>query len=466
MSDVTNENSEGGMHERQGTVWTAAIHIVTAVIGAGVLSLSWSIAQLGWIAGPLVLACFACVTHYTSTLLTNCYRAPDRITGTPNHCYIDAVKAYLSPKHVYLCACAQFFNLWGAMVGYTITTTISMNAVSKAHCYHDNGHDNECEGPGPILMLSFGFLQLLLSQLPSMNHMAWVSIVAAIMSGTYSSIAFGLSVTELVQTREVKGGLFGVLGNVNLAPTTRAFKSLQAIGNVAFAYTFAEILIEVQDTLKSPPAEHITMKKAISRGLSITTASYLIIGCFGYATFGGSTPGNILTGFGFYEPFWLVDIGNICIALHLSGAFQLFAQPLYANLEMRICERWPESKIVTRVYKIVVPCFKRRVPLSFSLLRLGLRSTIVIITTIVGMALPFFNSIVGMLGALSFWPLTVYFPIKMHIAQQEIQKGTTKWILLHVLIGFTLCVCVAVSIGAGAEMVDHLKEVSPFTKIE
>jgi Transmembrane amino acid transporter protein len=82
------------------------------------------------------------------------------------------------------------------------------------------------------------------------------------------------------------------------------------------------------------------------------------------------------------------------------------------------------------------------------------------------MALPFFNSIVGMLGALSFWPLTVYFPIKMHIAQQEIQKGTTKWILLYVLIGVTFCVCCAVSVGAGAEMVGHLKEASPFTRIE
>jgi amino acid permease len=85
-----------------GTVWTAAIHIITAVIGSGVLSLSWSIAQLGWIAGPLVPACFACVTYYTSTLLTNCYRAPDRITGTRNRCYIDAVKTYLGMYYVML----------------------------------------------------------------------------------------------------------------------------------------------------------------------------------------------------------------------------------------------------------------------------------------------------------------------------------------------------------------------------
>ncbi|XP_078182114.1 amino acid permease 8-like [Carex rostrata] len=464
MSIVNHEDIESGVHKRKGTVWTATIHIITAVIGSGVLSLSWSIAQLGWIAGPIVPAIFAIITYYTSSLLANCYRSQDPITGTRNRCYIDAVKTYLGPKHVYLCACAQFFNLWGAMVGYTITTTISMNAVSKAHCYHYHGHETRCDGPGPVLMLCFGFGQLILSQLPSLQHMAWVSIVAAVMSGTYSSIAFGLAVVELVSTRQVKGGLLGVVAHAHLRPVDRAFKSLQALGNVAFAYTFAEILIEVQDTLKSPPAENTTMKKSIFWGLSVITIFYLVIGCSGYAAFGGVTPGNILTGFGFYEPFWLVDIGNICIALHLSGAYQLFAQPLFANLEMRITARWPEAKIVTRVYSITLLCI-RRDPINFSLLRLVLRSSIVIITTIVGMALPFFNSIVGMLGALSFWPLTVYFPIKMHIARRDIKKGTTKWILLHILIGVTLLICCAVSVGAGAEMVGHLKESSPFTKI-
>lgn len=34
---------------------TATAHIVTAVIGSGVLSLGWSIAQMGWAFGPLIL---------------------------------------------------------------------------------------------------------------------------------------------------------------------------------------------------------------------------------------------------------------------------------------------------------------------------------------------------------------------------------------------------------------------------
>lgn len=48
----------------------------------------------------------------------------------------------------------------------------------------------------------------------------------------------------------------------------------------------------------------------------------------GYAAFGNDAPGNLLTGFGFYEPFWLVDFSNVCIVLHLVGAFQVHIHTL------------------------------------------------------------------------------------------------------------------------------------------
>jgi hypothetical protein len=35
-----------------GTIWTASAHIITAVIGSGVLSLAWATAQLDWMSAP------------------------------------------------------------------------------------------------------------------------------------------------------------------------------------------------------------------------------------------------------------------------------------------------------------------------------------------------------------------------------------------------------------------------------
>lgn len=65
------------------------------------------------------------------------------------------------------------------------------------------------------------------------------------------------------------------------------------------------------------------MKKASLVGITITTAFYMSCGLLGYAAFGNKAPGNFLTGFGFYEPYWLIDIANIFIVVHLVGAYQV-----------------------------------------------------------------------------------------------------------------------------------------------
>jgi hypothetical protein len=82
-------------------MWTASAHIITAVIGSGVLSLAWAIAQLGWVAGPAVMLLFSFVTYYTSSLLADCYRSGDEMTGKRNYTYMDAVNANLSTPSIY-----------------------------------------------------------------------------------------------------------------------------------------------------------------------------------------------------------------------------------------------------------------------------------------------------------------------------------------------------------------------------
>lgn len=77
----------------------------------------------------------------------------------------------------------------------------------------------------------------------------------------------------------------------------------------------------LQDTVKSPPSENVTMKKASFYGIGVTTIFYVSLGCIGYAAFGNAAPGNVLTGFD--EPFWLVDLANVAVVIHLVGAYQV-----------------------------------------------------------------------------------------------------------------------------------------------
>lgn len=84
----------------------ATAHIITAVIGSGVLSLAWAVAQLGWVAGPIVMFLFAVVNLYTSNLLTQCYRTGDSVNGHRNYTYMEAVKSILGIKNMLLvCVC-------------------------------------------------------------------------------------------------------------------------------------------------------------------------------------------------------------------------------------------------------------------------------------------------------------------------------------------------------------------------
>ena len=82
----------------EGTWITASAHIITAVIGSGVLSLAWAIAQMGWVAGPAVLLAFSCITYFTSTLLADCYRTPDPVHGKRNYTYSAVVKSVLGKR--------------------------------------------------------------------------------------------------------------------------------------------------------------------------------------------------------------------------------------------------------------------------------------------------------------------------------------------------------------------------------
>uniref|UniRef100_A0A803NFB8 Amino acid transporter transmembrane domain-containing protein n=1 Tax=Cannabis sativa TaxID=3483 RepID=A0A803NFB8_CANSA len=271
--------------------------------------------------------------------------------------------------------------------------------------------------------------------------------------------------TSFAVNGTIKGSLFGIsIGTVTKAGTVtetqKMWRSLQALGAIAFAYTFSLVLVEIQDTIKSPPAEHKTMKKATLLSVSVTTVFYMLCGCFGYAAFGDLSPGNLLTGFGFYNPYWLLDIANAAIVIHLVGAYQVFCQPLFAFVEKWSSKKWPKSEFVTGEYEIPIPLVGAVYQLN--LFRMVWRTIFVMITTLIAMLMPFFNDVVGILGAFGFWPLTVYFPIEMYIAQKKISRWSTKWVGLQILSATCLLVSIAAAVGSFAGIVLDLKTYKPF----
>ncbi|RLM73866.1 putative amino acid permease 7 [Panicum miliaceum] len=299
------------------------------------------------------MVCFAFVTYISAFLLSHCYRSPDLEKRQRNYTCMDAVRTHLGEKRTWLCGFLQYLNLYGTSIAYTITTATCLRAIKRANCYHNEGHDAPCGAHGEhFYMLLFGAAQLVLSFIPNFHNMAWLSVVAAIMSFTYATIGLGLGLAKTIENGTIKGSIAGVPMST---PAQKVWRVAQAIGDIAFAYPYTLVLLEIQDTLKSPPPESATMQKGNVIAVLVTTFFYLGAGCFGHAAFGNAVRGNLLTGFDFYEPYWLIDFANACFVLHLLGGYQMFSQQIFTFADRCLAARFPDSAFVSRFYAVRVP---------------------------------------------------------------------------------------------------------------
>ncbi|XP_066332416.1 probable amino acid permease 7 isoform X1 [Miscanthus floridulus] len=436
LSESSYSLSDEHLVNRTGTIWTAMAHIITAVIGSGVLSLAWSVAQLGWVGGPAAMVFFAGVTAVQSTLIADCYISHDPERGVVrNRSYVDAVRLYLGEKSQLFCGFFLNFSLFGTGVVYTLTSATSMRAIQKANCYHEEGHDAPCSVGGDVYyMLLFGLAQVVLSQIPNFHEMAGLSVFAAVMSFTYALVGVGLGVAKVIANGVIMGGIGGI---PQVSTTQKVWRVSQALGDVMFAYPFSLVLLEIEDTLRSPPPETETMKKATRASIAITSIFYLCCGCFGYAAFGDGTPGNLLTGFGFYEPYWLIDLANLCIVLHLLGGYQVYTQPVFAFLDRKFGGR---ATVV-----VEAPLLGTR---RVDVFRLCIRTAYVAATTALAVWFPYFNQVIGLLGAFTFWPLGVYFPVEMYLTRNKVAPWTNQWLVIHAFSLGCLLISAFASVGS------------------
>ncbi|RDX73138.1 Amino acid permease 1, partial [Mucuna pruriens] len=378
-------------------------------------------AQLGWIIGICSILLFAIVNLYTSNLLTDCYRSPHPVTGKRNYSYMETVRSNLGGKMYIISGFVQYSNLVGPAIGYTITTAISAATIRKVNCFHQNGTANSCRFSTNPYMIGFGIVQIILSQIPNFHKLSWLSILAATMSFGYASIGAGLSLATVIHG---KGKSTSLTGSSKIQSTSKnLLTKLVALGNIALATGYSQIALEIQDSLRSSPPENKAMKRANKMGISTMTIFFLTCACSGYAAFGTETPGNILLSSGFKEPFWLIDLANVFIMVHLVGAYQVVLQPIFRVVETWASQRWPNSCFINGEYPMNIGKMK----FSISFFRVVWRSILVVILTILAMAMPFFNDMLALLGGIGFWPLTIYFPVEMYIARKKIKKGTRRW---------------------------------------
>ncbi|RMZ56151.1 hypothetical protein APUTEX25_004575 [Auxenochlorella protothecoides] len=342
---------------RAGTRTTAAIHIFCGVVGAGVLALPRSVAYLGWIAGPLMIIVFYLISLLTSMLLADIYE----VNGVEHGRYHSAVKSIMGHYSAVGVSTFQCLNMVLTCITYTISAATSMKAVAEIACAWRGS--TQCFDTIWQMVLIFGALQLFLSQVPSLESAWWVSAMGVFTAIFYSCIALSLGL-------KYSGARLGSVGGIVTDPADKAFGVLGSLGAIAFAYSFAVILLEIQDTLRQPPKAVKTMKPASIISISASFAFYFTVAVANYSAFGNDVPGFIFDAY--RAP---------SILLHMVSAFQ----EVPSNADHDYLPLWQ---------------------------RIAIRSAYVFFTTLVACIMPFFSDMAGLVGAITFFPLSVFYPIR------------------------------------------------------
>ncbi|KAJ4961051.1 hypothetical protein NE237_020961 [Protea cynaroides] len=392
---------------RNGKWWYSAFHNVTAMVGAGVLGLPYALAGLGWGPGVAILTLSWIITLYTLWQMVEMHEIVpgkrfDRYHELGQH-------AFGKKPGLWIIVPQQLIVEVGVDIVYMVTGGKSLKK------FHDLVSPNSKEIKLTYFIMIFGSCHFVLAFLPDFNSISVVSFAAAVMSLSYSTIAWTSSIHK------------GVQSNVSYdykEPTRsgNVFTFFSALGDVAFAYAGHNVVLEIQATIPSTPEK--PSKRPMWRGVVmayiVVAICYFPVAIIGYWIFGNAIEDNILISL--EKPIWLIAMANIFVVIHVIGSYQIYAMPVFDMIE---------SLLVKKFH--CAPCFR---------LRFFARTTYVAFTMFTGMTFPFFGGLLGFFGGFAFAPTTYFLPCVMWLIICKPKRFGLSWCInwICILLGVTLMI--------------------------
>ncbi|KAI3699877.1 hypothetical protein L2E82_44484 [Cichorium intybus] len=388
--------------------WYSAFHNVTAMVGAGVLSLPYAMSELGWGPGVAVLVISWVVTLYTLWQMVEMHEIVpgkrfDRYHELGQHAFGEKLGLYIVVPQ-------QLIVEVGVNIVYMVTGGKSLKK------FHDLVCKDDCKSIKlTYFIMIFGSVHFVLSHLPNFNSISGVSLAAAVMSLSYSTIAWTTSLKKGVQP-DVQYGYKAksTVGTV--------FNFFSALGDVAFAYAGHNVVLEIQATIPSTPEKPSKgpMWKGVIVAYIVVAICYFPVALIGYWVFGNSVSDNILQTL--QKPTWLIAMANLFVVVHVIGSYQIYAMPVFDMIETVLVKKLNFT-----------PSF---------LLRFITRNTYVAFTMFVGICFPFFGGLLGFFGGFAFAPTTYFLPCIMWLSICKPKKWSLSWITnwICIILGVTLMV--------------------------
>eukprot|EP00890_Picochlorum_soloecismus_P005896 jgi/Picsp_1/6307/NSC_03656-R1_amino acid permease len=309
---------DGKYNGKKGSLVTTALHVFSIMVGPGVLALPSAASWLGWVFGPILLTLFYVTCLLVSSMLVSVYE----VNGVFHSRYHHAVRHILSPSHALAVSIVQLIVLLLVCISRVITAARAMQNVSKLVCTHSG-----CFSSYAAFCAIFGGVEILLSVVPSLEEASWISVFGSSCSMVYLLITIVLGFIKA-------GNLGGTAFGRSSSTADKAFNVMASMGNVMQSYTCAQLLMEIQDTLRQPGAASKTMRKSLAISQTVGFVFYAMVMTSGYLAFGNDVSGLILSSF--YSPVWLVSIANTLLAINMLASFQLLAQGIFETVESHI----------------------------------------------------------------------------------------------------------------------------------
>ncbi|KAF8100057.1 hypothetical protein N665_0232s0029 [Sinapis alba] len=342
--------------------WYSAFHNVTAMVGAGVLSLPYAMSNLGWGPGVTVMIMSWVITFYTIWEMVEMHEMVpgkrfDRYHELGQHAFGEKLGLWIVVPQ-------QLIVEVGVNIVYMVTGGKSLKKIHDLLC-------TDCkEIRTTFWIMIFASVHFVISHLPNFNSISGVSLAAAVMSLSYSTIAWGASVKKGVQPDV----------DYTFRATTssgKVFNFMNALGDVAFAYAGHNVVLEIQATIPSTPEKpsKIPMWRGVVVAYIVVAICYFPVAFVCYYIFGNNVDDNILMSL--EKPTWLIVMANSFVVIHVIGSYQIFAMPVFDMLETFLVKQM-----------MFDPSFK---------LRFITRTSYVALTMFIGICIPFFGGLLGFL---------------------------------------------------------------------
>ncbi|KAF6156903.1 hypothetical protein GIB67_000443 [Kingdonia uniflora] len=373
--------------------WYSAFHNVTAMVGAGVLSLPYAMSNLGWGPGVCVLVVSWVITLYTLWQMVEMHEMVpgkrfDRYHELGQHAFGEKLGLWIVVPQ-------QLIVEVGVDIVYMVTGGKSLKKVHDLVCT-----DSCADIKLTYFIMIFASVHFFLAQLPNFNSISMVSLAAAVMSLSYSTIAWTASLHKGVQDNVQ-------YGYKSKSTAGTVFNFFSALGDVAFAYAGHNVVLEIQATIPSTPEQpsKIPMWKGVVVAYIVVAICYFPVALIGYWMFGNAVEDNILISLN--KPTWLIVMANMFVVVHVIGSYQIYAMPVFDMLETVLVK-------------------KAHFPPGIAL-RLIARSLYVAFTMFIAITFPFFGGLLGFIGGFAFAPTTYFLPCIMWLAIYKPKKFGLSW---------------------------------------